>query len=161
MADVVETPLPGVGIRYEFESASGRRLGVLLHRSGRRDLLIYRRDDPDECSQTIDLGLDDARTLAEILGASRVMEHLGALHQDLEGLSIDWIEIEAGSEWAGATLESAAVHSTSGVSIVALIGGERSVAAPGAGDVLSPGLTAVAVGPPDGIADVARRLRRR
>ena len=93
MADVEETALPGVGVRYEFLSAAGQRLGVLLHRTGRRELLIYRRDDPDECSQSIDLGLDDARTLAELLGAYRVIEQLGALHQDVEGLSIDWIEI--------------------------------------------------------------------
>jgi TrkA domain protein len=161
MAKVEETPLPGVGIRYDFRTESGRRLGVLLHRSGRRELLAYREDDPDETGFTVDLGRDDARTLAELLGASVVVEHLGELQQDLEGLSIDWIPIEEGSDWAGRTLAEAAVHTMTGVSIVAFIGAGRTVAAPGAHDRLEPGLTAVAVGTPEGIGSLARQLRRR
>jgi TrkA domain protein len=75
VAEVEETPLPGIGYRYDFTTADGQRLGVLVHRSGRRELLVYRRDDPDECAQTIDLGRDDARTMAELLGAARFVEH--------------------------------------------------------------------------------------
>lgn len=161
MADVEETPLPGIGVRYGFTTASGRRLGVLLHRSGRRDLLVYREDDPDECALTIDLGTDDARTLAELLGASRVIEALGELHQDVEGLSIDWIEIEPGAEWADTRLGEAAVHTNTGVSVVAIIGPEGAVAAPGADAVLAAGATAIAVGTREGVEALTRRLRRR
>jgi K+:H+ antiporter subunit KhtT len=160
MAQVEETPLPGVGIRYDFRTESGRRLGVLLHRSGRRELLVYSEDDPDETSVTVDLGRDDARTLAELLGASVVVEHLGELQQDLEGLSIDWVPIDEGSDWAGKTLSEAGVHTTTGVSIVAFICAGRTVAAPGAHDRLEPGTTAVAVGSPEGISILARHLRR-
>lgn len=160
MADVEETPLPGVGIRYDFATTAGRRVGVLLHRSGRRDLLLYREDDPDECALAIDLAADEARTLAELLGASRVVEALTALHQDVEGLSIDWIEIDPGSDWAGMTLREAAVHTETGVSVVALIGAQGAVAAPGADAVLEPGATAIAVGTRDGVDALTRRLRR-
>jgi TrkA domain protein len=160
MADVEETALPGVGIRYDFATASGRRVGVLLHRTGRRDLLLYRDEDPDECAVSIDLAADDARTLAELLGASRVVEALSSLHQDVEGLSIDWIEIEPGSEWAGQSLREAAVHSNTGVSVVALIGPNGATAAPGAEDVLEAGATAIAVGTRDGVDALIRRLRR-
>jgi TrkA domain protein len=33
--DVNETPLPGVGLRYDFTTRSGRQIGVVSHRSGR------------------------------------------------------------------------------------------------------------------------------
>jgi TrkA domain protein len=49
MGDVQETQLPGVGIRYDFVTKEGDRVGVLVHRSGRRELLLYQRDDPDSC----------------------------------------------------------------------------------------------------------------
>jgi len=122
---------------------------------------VYRTDDPDECALALDLGNDDARTLAELLGASRVVEQLGRLHQDVEGLSIDWIEIDAGAEWAGKTLRDAAVHTETGVSVVALIGASGAIAAPVAADVLEPGATAVAVGDGTGVRTLQQRLRRR
>lgn len=161
MAEVEETQLPGIGIRYDFVTGGGARIGVLLHRTGRRELLVYRHDDPDECALSLDLGSDDARTLAELLGASRVVEQLANLHQDVEGLSIDWIEIEDGAEWAGKTLREAAVHTHTGVSVVALIGASGAVAAPGAEDVLEAGATAVAVGAAEGVLALEQRLRRR
>lgn len=161
MAEVEETALPGVGIRYDFRTSTGRRLGVLLHRSGRRDLLLYAASDPDECALSIDLGNDDAHTLAELLGASRVVEALTALHQDIEGLSIDWIEVDPSGEWAGKRLSEAAVHSEIGVSVVALIGPDGVKVAPGAEDVLAPGATAVAVGTRQGVDAFTRRLRAR
>ena len=49
-------------------------MGVLVHRSGRRELLLYERDDADECAVALDLSVDDARTLAELLGLARIVE---------------------------------------------------------------------------------------
>jgi TrkA domain protein len=88
MAKVEETKLPGLGLRYDFLTARGNRLGVVHHRTGRRELLIYDRDDPDTCRDVIALDEDDSRTLAELLGASRVAEQLDHLQQ-VEGLAID------------------------------------------------------------------------
>jgi TrkA domain protein len=161
MAEVRETKLPGVGVRFDFVSGTGMPIGVLVHRSGRRDVLVYSRADPSSCQSTIQLDPEDATTLAELLGATRIAEELAAVQQDIAGLSIDWIEIEPGSEWADRTLADAAVHSTTGVSIVALLGSDGdATAAPGADDVLTPGSTAVAVGTAEGLRQLARRLRR-
>jgi TrkA domain protein len=160
MAGVEETPLPGVGVRYDFETAEGERLGVLVHRNGRRDLFVYSRDDPDACMATITFDSNDARTLAELFGAMQVAERLEAVAQDIAGLSIDWIRIDPDSEWAGMRLRDAAVHSQTGVSVVAIITAERAIAAPGAEDRLEPGATAVAVGTPEGLAGFAARLGR-
>ncbi len=160
MAEVSETRLPGVGARYDFATVSGTRLGVLMHRTGRRDLLIYSREDSAACDYTLELDPEDAVTLAELLGASRIAEQLAAVQQDIEGLAIDWIRIDPSSEWAGRTLGEAGVHSNTGVSVVAVIGADGAVAAPGAADVLTPGATALAIGTPEGLELLALKLRR-
>ena len=89
--DVNETPLPGVGLRYDFRTRSGRQIGVVSHRAGRRDLLIYDRKDPDTCQEVVQLNGEEAETLAEILGTARNTGRLAELQQRIEGLAIDWL----------------------------------------------------------------------
>lgn len=66
---VERTPLPGIGARYDLMTSSGRRVGLVLHRDGRRELIISSREDPDSCIATIPLGQDEAQALAEILSS--------------------------------------------------------------------------------------------
>ena len=40
VVDIQETNLPGVGLRHDFTTRAGRQLGVVTHRTGRRDLLV-------------------------------------------------------------------------------------------------------------------------
>jgi TrkA domain protein len=159
MAEVTETKLPGIGVRYEFVTSDGARVGVLVHRAGRRDVLVYSANDPSACDVSLTLDADDSRTLAELLGASRIAEQLATVQQEIEGLAIDWIKIHSDSPWAGRTLAEAAIHSSTGVSVVALIGPAGTTAAPGADDVLAPGATVIAIGEPDGLAEVATQLQ--
>jgi len=159
MARVIETKLPGIGVRYDFQTGDGRPVGVLVHRSGRRDLLVYSRKDPSACDLTLALDADDAHTIAELLGATSVAERLAAVQQDIEGLTIDWIRIEPGAEWAGQSLSGAAVHTITGVSVVAIVGPNGAIVAPGADDVLTPGATTVAVGTREGVELLSTRLR--
>ena len=159
MADVVETKLPGIGVRYEFVTSEGARVGVLVHRTGRRDVLVYSASDPSACEVSLALDSDDTRTLAELLGASRIAEQLAAVQQEIEGLAIDWIKIHPDAPWAGRTLADAAIHSSTGVSVVALIGPAGTTAAPGADDVLTPGTTVIAIGEAEGLAEVVAKLQ--
>jgi len=161
MADVEETQLPGMGVRYDFTTDEGDRLGVLVHRTGRRDVFLYAADDPDECRATITLRPDDARTLSELLGASRVAEHLAAVQQQVAGLTLEWIPVASTSPWAGLTLREAAIHTETGVSVVALLDGDDVTAAPGAEDVLVAGAQVVAIGTADGLALLRARLAGR
>jgi TrkA domain protein len=159
VADVDETQLPGMGVRYDFTTEAGVRLGVLVHRTGRRDVMVYSAADPDECAVTVALRPDDARTLSELLGASRVAEHLAKVQQQVAGLALDWINVEEGSPWAGKTLSEAAIHTETGVSVVALLAGDDVTPAPGADDVLAAGATVVAIGTAEGIEQLALRLK--
>jgi TrkA domain protein len=62
-----QTQLAGIGIRYDFVTDAGDRIGVLLTDAGERELLFYDRDDPDSCLVTVPLGQDEASRLAELL----------------------------------------------------------------------------------------------
>jgi TrkA domain protein len=157
MADVQETQLPGVGIRYDFVTSEGARVGVLVHRSGHRELLLYDRDDPDACRAVIRLDAEDTRILADLLGASHVSEKLAAMQQ-IEGLTIDWLTLSPSAAAVGRTLRDAALRSETGVSIVAIVRGNETVPAPAPDFTLEPGDTAVVVGTRQGIEQLASLL---
>lgn len=151
MANVEQTRLPGVGIRHDFETRRGHRIGVIAHRGGHRELIVYDSQDPDAVASTVRLEDDDAHTLAELLGASRVTEAVDEIRQNIEGLAIDWVEL--GESWwaAGRTIADTQLRRRTGVSIVAIIRGEETVPAPEPSAGLLGGDTAVVVGTPEGI----------
>jgi TrkA domain protein len=154
MPEVSETPLPGVGVRHEFVTAGGERVTVLTHRTGRRELAIYDRADPDACTTVLHLSPDDTRTLSELLGASPVSEAVAAVQQRLEGLSIDWLTIPPGSGVVGGTIAEGAFRSRTGASIVAVIRAGTTLPAPGPDHGLEAGDVVVAVGTIEGLAQL-------
>ena len=70
MPDFERTHLPGVGDRRDFVTQAGDRIGVIAHRHGHRELLIYDRDDPDSCRTTVRLSEEDWRRLTDLCDAS-------------------------------------------------------------------------------------------
>jgi TrkA domain protein len=159
MPDVEETMLPGVGVRYDFLTEGGKRIGVISHFSGRRQLLVYDRQDPDACREVLELEPDDVRTFADVLGASHVTEHLATVQQSVKGLTIDWLPIEDGSPFAGQTLGHTQLRSRTGVSIVAIMRDNETLPSPAPDFRLASGDTAVVVGTPQGIRDASAVLR--
>jgi TrkA domain protein len=155
--DIQETNLPGVGLRHDFTTRAGRQLGVVTHRTGRRDLLVYDREDPDACQEVIQLTDDEADALADLLGAARLVEHLAGL-QRIEGLAIDWLPIRAGSPYAGRTIADTQARSRTGVSIVAIVRGDGAIPAPTPDAVLEPADTLVVVGTARGIKELTKLL---
>lgn len=152
MADVRETTLPGVGVRHDFVTTDGREVAVLVHRDGRREILLYDPDDPDECRPMLSLSPDDARTLNELLGASRVTEAIGAVQQEIEGLLIEWITVAVGSTAEATSIGDGAYRTRTGASIVAVVRDGQPIPAPGPELVLQPSDVAVAVGTAEGLA---------
>lgn len=151
MADVTETPLPGVGVRYEFTTEADERVGVIVHRGGRREVVVYDAGDPDVCSTVMRLSIDDTRTLSELLGASRVSEVTDAVQQEIEGLAIDWLPVVEGSGFVGRTIADGMIRTRTGVSIVAVIRGSETFPAPAPEFEFAAGDLAVAVGTLEGL----------
>lgn len=129
--EIFETPLPGVGIRYEFDTEHERRIGVLVHRDGRRELLIYRKSDPDACSETLQLSHDESASLVELLGGSKVTERLSDLRHEVQGLAIEWISLTDTSPMVGKTIGAGRIRTVTGASVIAVIRGGDSHPGPG------------------------------
>lgn len=158
MTDIQETDLPGVGIRYEFTTRAGRRVGVVAHRAGRRELFVSDPEDRDAVIQMVDLSEDESRTLGELLGASQVAAHLAELQQRIEGLAIDWLPVDDDSPYAGRTIGDARIRTRTGVSVVAIVRGEEAIPAPGPETGTEAGDYLVVVGTRRGIEEVVRLL---
>ena len=156
--DIQETALPGVGLRHEFTTSAGRQLGVVTHRTGRRDLLIFDRDDPDTCQEVVQLTDEEADALAELLGAARIVNHLARLQQQVEGLAIDWLPVRPGSPYEGRTIADTQARTRTGVSIVAVLRDGTAVPAPTPDFGLAAGDTLVVVGTPQGVKALAALL---
>ena len=159
MSEIREVKLPGVGVRYEFETTEGKRIGVISHRTGLREIYVSRADDPDEFKRVLGLSPDDARTLAELLGATRVAQQLADLQQRIEGLVIDWLPVRSDSVYAGQTIGDARIRTRTGVSVVAIVRGEDAVPAPGPEETLQGGDYLVVVGTAQGVEQAVQLLR--
>ena len=158
MPQVEETPLPGVGVRHDFVTHRGERVGMITHRTGHRELLIYDQEDPDSCRETLRLEEDDVRALSDMLGGSPVTEHLTELEQSVEGLTIDWVRVGGTSACSGRTLADLGLRTDVSASIVAVLREGRSVPAPPTDFELHEGDTAVVVGTKEGARQVVAKL---
>ncbi len=158
MAEVREIKLPGVGVRLEFETAAGEQVAVVVHRGGRREVMVYDSDDPDISTTVMRLTPAEARTLSEALGGSSVTEVSRVVEQRIEGLAIDWIAVEDDSSFADRSMADGMFRTHTGVSVVAVIRGTETIPAPGPDFVFAVGDVAVVVGTPSGIDQVRTLL---
>lgn len=156
--DIFETPLPGIGTRFEFESADGDRMAVVVRRDGQRELIVYDHDDPDTSLSSVGLSSADAAALVELLGGSRVTERLVSLRQEVEGLAIEWITLVAGRGLVGRSIGDGRIRTATGASVVAVIRDETSVPAPGPEFVFAAGDVVLVMGTPDGVGKAAEIL---
>jgi TrkA domain protein len=156
--ELFETPLPGIGIRYEFTSAAGDQLAVVVRRDNRRELVLYDPRDPDSCRAIVELTAEEAATFVELMGGSKVTERLADLRHEVEGLSIEWVTMPPSGGLSGRTIGEGAVRTRTGASVVAVIRGDRSIPGPGPELTLQPGDVALVIGSVEGVQKAARVL---
>jgi len=156
--ELEETRLPGIGLRHDFVTAHGRRVGVVSQRSGTRELVIYDPLDGDACQAVVALTAEEGEVLAELLGAPRVVERLARLREQIEGIATEGLVVEAGSPYVGRTLGDAAIRSRTGASVVAVFRAGELVASPRPDFVFEAGDRVVVVGTDDGVRAVADLL---
>jgi len=154
--DVERTALPGIGLQHVLTTGRGRQIGVVSHRTGRKDLVIYDKDDPDSCVVTVKLTTEEANAIAELLGTGRVVERLADLHRQVEGLVTEKIPIAAGTPYAGRPLGDARVRTRTGASIVAIVRDSQVIASPRPDFVIEADDIVVVVGTKEGVAAVTR-----
>lgn len=154
MVEVERTALPGIGLRHEFRTAKGQHAAVVSHMSGRRDVVIYRPEDPDSVIATLSLSTDEANGVAELLGTARIVERLADLQRQVVGLKTVQVPVTAGSPYDGRTLADTQARTRTGASIVAVIRSGGIIASPRPDFVFHPGDLAVVVGTDEGTAAV-------
>lgn len=144
--DIYETPLPGIGVRYEFQAESGDHVGVVVRRDGKRDFALYDRDDPDSCSGTVELTEGDSAKLAELLGGTSITARLESLRHNVEGLAIEWITMPAAGGLTGRSIADGRIRTETSASVVAVIRGETGLPGPEPDFVLNAGDTVLVMG---------------
>jgi TrkA domain protein len=154
--EIFETALPGVGVRYEFDTEHGRRLGVLVHRDGQRDVLVYCEDDIDSCNESLRLTPAESASMVELLGGTKITERLGDLRHEVQGLSIEWVEMGPGAPLAGRTIGEGRIRTESGASVVAVLRGGASHPGPGPDFQFEAGDTVLVIGSHEGVSAASR-----
>jgi TrkA domain protein len=149
--DITETKLPGIGIRHDFLTDGGRRVGVVSHRNGQRDLVMFSKDDPDSCSQVLQMSGAEADALAQFLGSGRIIEKLATLSEQISSLATGKVRIAHGSRYDGLSLGATKARTRTGASIVALMRDKEVVPSPGPQTQLRGGDTLVVVGTAEAI----------
>lgn len=155
---VEQTPLPGIGVRHDLITSSGRTVGVVSHRNGRRDLVLYDVEDPDACLASIPLTDDEAEALADVLSASLMLGQLAGLREQAEGLLTEQVAISAGSPFVGRRLGDTRARTLTGASIVAVLRDRDVIASPGPSFVFEAGDVVVVVGTRKGLDGVTHIL---
>ncbi len=156
MVEINETPLPGVGARFDLTTAAGQPLGVLGRPSGRRDIVVYDRNDPDAVALTIDLAPDEANALAQLLGAAEITGQIAGITTLVQGLAIDWLTIP--DDMPDRTIGELAIRTSTGSSVIAIVRGSQPIPAPGPDEALLGGDTVLLAGTAEGIASACTLL---
>ena len=153
MVDVRRVKLPGVGVLHTFKTDDGGKVGVITHRSGHSDLISFAdaEDGADGRKVSLRLDEDEAHTLAELLGGTKITESLSSLDQ-IPGLSIDWFTVDYDNYIAGQPLGNPASIGMVGLTVVAVVRGESANPAPSPDFKVFPGDTLVVAGSPEKVA---------
>lgn len=153
--NVEVTPLPGIGVRQDFLTRAGRRIGVITYRDGHFDLIISKADDPDACVASIPPTHEETGTLANLLGAPLLVEHLTEQQRGVAGISTVQLPLAPGSPYDGRTLGDTAMRTRTGASAVAVVRQGKVHPSPTPDFVLRGGDLLVVVGTPEGLTAVA------
>lgn len=154
---IEKVDLPGIGVRHDLVTEGGRRVSVVSHRDGERDLGVFDRDDPDRC-QTIPLSDDEAAALADVLGASVMLSRLTSLSDDKAGLYTEQIALPTDSPYLNHTLGDTKARTRTHASIVAIMRDGVVIPSPTPTEPLRAGDVIVVVGTREGLDGVARLL---
>ncbi len=152
--DVKEVLIPGIGLRYEFKSHDGDRIGIVARRSGDFEIVLYAHDDPDQARPVFHLTDEEADAVAQILGAPKIAERFTELTSEIPGIDAGQVRLVAGSPFVDRPLGETHARTRTGASIVAIVRQDQVLASPSPAEVLRADDVLVVIGTHDGIAGV-------
>ncbi|TDC37528.1 potassium transporter TrkA [Micromonospora sp. 15K316] len=149
--------LPGIGVGYTLRTAQGQLVGVVRHRGGRRDLVLYAPGDPDTVERSLALTAAESRELGELLHPVATLEHVPDLERGAGSLTVAAVPITAASPYVGRRLGEA-VAGVRAVTVVAVLSGGRTTTAPGPEHRVTHGDALLVAGTPEGVGALSTRL---
>jgi K+:H+ antiporter subunit KhtT len=158
--DVKEVLLPSMGVRYEFTSAHGERIGIVARRGGYFEVVLYGGDDPDQARPVFRLTDEEADAVAQILGAPRIAERFVELTREIPGLQAGQVHILPGSVFADRPLGDTRARTRTGASIVAIVRNDEVLASPGPSEMLRAADVLIVVGTEAGINGVQQLIQK-
>jgi TrkA domain protein len=144
--NLIETRLPGIGVKYVLPLDDGGRLTVILHNDGQREIYWFRRGD-EEPRAVIRLDDDEARQLGAVLGGAYERPKIvDDLEMALGELLIEWERVPDNSPVIGKSLAELAFRQRLGITIIAILREPEPVTGAQPNDVIQEGDTLVTVG---------------
>lgn len=157
--DVREHDLPGVGKKFAIRTNDDERMTVIIHNTGHREIYHFK---PDEDYPFFAIRLEDneARKLGAILGGAYFQPPVAdSMEMVLDQLSVEWLRVDAGSQFAGRTVLETALRERTGASIIALLRNKRAIPNPQPQEVIQPGDTMMVVGDREQVSRAAAEIR--
>ena len=155
---IEKVDLPGIGFRHDVIVSSGRRISVVSHRDGSRELALFDEIDPDASTDSIPLNDQEAAALADLLGNTVMLGQLSHLTDEATGLFTEHLLLGPSSKYAGRPLGDTKARTRTSVSIVAVVRDGEAIPSPKPDFVLEAGDSIVAVGTRSGLDKLANIL---
>jgi TrkA domain protein len=135
--------LPGVGTRIDLRDEHGRPVAVVARDDGGCDLYV---GAPDR--RPVELDPSATRALAALLSGNLTVppELIERLDDVVGGLTLDWLELPAGSPLADRSIAQSRVRQRTGTSIVAVLRGAQAIVSPEPDERLRVGDQLVVIG---------------
>ena len=160
MSTIREAALPGVGRKFQIETANGDRLVIVIHDDGTRELYHFTRKNPDRVASVVTLEDAEARQIAGIIGGlTYVPKALPSAEIVLDDLLLEWYTMPSGSQAVGKTIRDLQIRTATGASIVSIIEPDRVKRLnPEADTILNEGATLILAGDRRTIKNLKRLL---
>jgi TrkA domain protein len=155
---VEKVDLPGIGYRHDVVVSNGRRISVVSHRDGSRELALFDEIDPDASTDSIPLSDQEAAALADLLGTSVTLSSVTGLSEQSTGLYTEHLKLSGSSTYAGRPLGDTKARTRTSVSIVAIVRDEVVIPSPTPDFGLEAGDSIVSVGTREGLDKLAAIL---
>ncbi len=155
---IEKVDLPGIGTRHDIVTEDGRRIGIVSHRTGERELAVFDDVDPDACRERVSLSEDEALALADVLGASVMLGQLAGIREQAAGLFTEQLLLPASSPFVGGCLGDTKARTLTGTSIVAIVRDSEVIPSPTPQTELRAGDTLIVVGTRPALESLARLL---
>lgn len=146
--EIRESVLPGIGMKYQMDTASGERVVIVIHDDGRREMYHFSYEDYDQSISMVTLEDQEARQLAALVGGMVYKpRQLESVEMAFDDLTIEWYRIEPHYGCVGHSIGELDIRQNSGASVIALIDKKAGKQVnPGPDAIMNAEATVVAVG---------------